>query len=72
MRILLVRHGQSMNNKLREQSEELYEHIRTEDADITQKGERESRELAETFKDLGIQVDGIFTSAFKRAIKTAA
>ncbi len=71
MRILLVRHGQSMNNELREQSEMLYEHKRTEDADITQKGERESRELGETFKHLGIQVDGIFTSAFRRAIKTA-
>lgn len=71
MRILLVRHGQSMNNELREQSEMLYEHKRTEDADITQKGEKESRELGEAFKHLGIQVDGIFTSAFRRAIKTA-
>ncbi len=72
MRVLLVRHGQSMNNELREQSELMYEHKRTEDADITLKGQKESRELGETFRQLGIQVDGIFTSAFQRAIKTAA
>ena len=67
-----MRHGQSMNNEMRDQSEDIYLKSRSEDADLTIKGAKESRELGAVFKHLGIKVDGMFTSPYMRAIKTAA
>ena len=60
-----------MNNELRDQSEGLYQKNRSEDADLTIKGTKESKDLGELFKKLGIKIDGIFTSPYLRAIKTA-
>ncbi|TNV73685.1 hypothetical protein FGO68_gene6310 [Halteria grandinella] len=71
MRVLLVRHGQSTNNELRAQLQSLYEHNRTEDPDLSERGVRESLELGRTFKSLGIKLDGIMTTAFLRSVKSA-
>ena len=71
MRVLLVRHGQSTNNELRSQSQQLYELNRVEDPDLSAKGIKESIEFGRTFKQLGIKIDGILTSALLRALKSA-
>lgn len=71
MRIIFIRHGQSLNNELRAQSEVIYEHSRTEDSDLSDKGASESVKIGVKLREMGVKVDGIYTSAFKRAIKTA-
>ncbi len=68
MRIIFIRHGQSLNNELREQSEELYRLHRAADPVMSAKGERETKEVALAFTKLGIKVDGIYTSALIRAM----
>lgn len=66
-----MRHGQSLNNELRAQLQSLYEHNRTADPDLSERGVRESLELGRTFRELDIRIDGIFTSAFLRTLKSA-
>lgn len=56
---------------MRAQSQTLYEHSRTDDPDLSEKGVRETLEQGRIFKELGIKIDGIFTSAFVRALKSA-
>ena len=35
---------------------------------MSEKGIRETYELGETFRELGIKVEGLYTSAFKRSL----
>ena len=35
------------------------------------KGHRETKEVGRGFRQLGIEIDGIFSSAFRRALETA-
>lgn len=35
------------------------------------KGHRETKEVGRAFRELGIEIDGIFSSAFLRALETA-
>jgi broad specificity phosphatase PhoE len=64
MKVLLIRHGQSLNNEMRSQSEVLYESSRTEDSDISDKGLKDSVNIGLRLKEMGVQIDGVYTSAF--------
>ena len=64
MRVIFMRHGESKNNELRIQDEELYQNQRTYDPELSEKGTLESLNTGKTFKDLRIKIDEIRTSAF--------
>ena len=58
--IYLIRHGEAENN---------IKNIFGEDSELTEKGERQAREIAEYLKDF--EFDVIYHSPKKRAVKTA-
>ena len=66
-----MRHGESKNNELRIQDEELYQNQRTYDPELSEKGTLESLNTGKTFKDLRIKIDEIRTSAFIRSLQSA-
>ena len=66
-----MRHGESLNNQMRGSSEDFYRESRTEDPGLSDKGVAETREVAMTLKELGIELDGVMTSAFRRGLESA-
>lgn len=57
MRIIFIRHGQSMNNQLTEISYETYTEKRTEDPNLTTKGEKEAESLGRFLGESKIRID---------------
>lgn len=62
MELYLIRHGQSENNARPE-------HLRVEDALLTELGHQQAGLAAEWIKTIGL--DRLFSSPFRRALQTA-
>ena len=62
MQLYLIRHGQSENNARPE-------HVRVEDAELTELGHQQAQHLAPWVATLGL--DRLFCSPFRRALQTA-
>ena len=68
MRVILLRHGESQNNAIREDNLDNYQSIRESDPDVTKNGIEDTILTGQKFKSLGIKIDKILTSAFKRSL----
>jgi 2,3-bisphosphoglycerate-dependent phosphoglycerate mutase len=69
MRLVLIRHGESENNRLWAQTRA--EAGRSPDPRLTDVGEEQARRLAKTALGLPWAVDAVYTSLMARAIQTA-
>lgn len=70
MKLLIIRHGQSANNKLQEMSGG--DAHRSPDPGLTELGWEQARALGSWMKQTGTRPDRVFTSMMRRTIQTAA
>ena len=68
MIVVLIRHGESMNNYLYEKDPITYPQLRCEDPTISERGEKEMKALGRYLKEKEITFDRYFCSPFHRAL----
>ena len=66
-----MRHGESQNNVLHKISHEYGFKHRVPDPELSQMGRKEAVDLGERLAEIGVKLDVILTSAFKRALQSA-
>ena len=60
MRIIVIRHGQTLNNILQETSFETYEENRKEDTKLSQKGEEDAIKLGKFLKENEFKINKMY------------
>ena len=71
MRLVIMRHGETINNVLAAISTELYIRDRTPEPELSEKGVSDCRAVGEALKSMKLHIDYMFTSPHKRAILSA-
>lgn len=70
MRFISIRHGETQNNVLQNQSQELYLKNRSEDTDLAPDGPEKCKKIGQFLKNNNIRIDKFYCSLQKRALKT--
>ena len=71
MKLIIMRHGETINNQLAKISRELYEKERTAEPELSETGVKDCKRVGEALKQMGIKIDKMLTSPHKRAILSA-
>ncbi|KAL4464096.1 hypothetical protein ABPG74_006033 [Tetrahymena malaccensis] len=70
-RIFFVRHAESSNNVIKDQTSENYENARVPDPHLSEVGKKQADACARYLKKKGIKPNIVFSSCFSRALDTA-
>ena len=70
MKFITIRHGETENNVLQNQSQELYLKNRSKDPELAPDGPEKCKKIGEFLKNHNIRIDKFYSSLQKRGLKT--
>lgn len=73
MEVILVRHGQTLNNSMHytKKTGESYSNMRQSDSMLTDLGRLQIEQLGKSLKDKGVPVSKLYASPFTRSLDSA-
>jgi broad specificity phosphatase PhoE len=71
MKVMFIRHAESVNNKIKKDDEKCYYSLRTSDPQVTEKGTIDATKLGKYILEENLLPNKMFvTSPFSRALQT--